>query len=170
MHRIGRCKGINNNSWLVTPEEIAREETTEEKVERLERTVQYLGGRDEEKRLRREEYAEAQQWNPHRYTMFFRMKNKELTKSKMLKEADKAFIFDLLPYINIQSKLITNDRGIPMDSQEIWKTLEISKAKFYVIVNKLVECNVLVKEPYGNKVYYRFNPEHFDYMPKNKES
>ena len=120
-------------------------------------------GRDEYKKIRADNYRDKQERNPHRFVRFYRMKNKELSKSKMLTKADKAFLFDLLPYISRETNLITSDRGIPMDAKEIQKVCDIGKTTFYDIVPRLIDCGVLIQEPYENKVFYRFNEEYFEY-------
>ena len=154
-----------DNSWLPTEKEISsyQEESKDEIIERLSKTVDYLMGENEVKQQRKQGYAEKQAKNPHRFVRFYRLKNKELSKSNMLNNTDKAFLFDVLPYINRESNIITSDRGIPMVAKEIYKELGISKATFYTITKKLIECGVVTQVPYENKIFFKLNPEYFDY-------
>jgi hypothetical protein len=50
-----------------------------------------------------------------------------------------------------------------MVAKAIYNELDISKATFYVIIKKLIACGVVTQIPEENKVYFRLNPEHFDY-------
>ncbi len=154
-----------NNEWLPTEEELEnREETTDEKLERLQNTIDYLMGRDEYKRMRSEKHQNKQLNNPARYTRIYKVKNRELNKGKVLTKPEKAFIFDLQGYVSLDNGLIVDDRGAPMDIKKIMKVCDIGRSTFYTIVGRLVELGIILQvtneEP--GKTYYRFNPEYIE--------
>jgi len=153
--------------WMPTESELdnigSTELSTKEEIGILQKQVDVLRAESECKKLRNQNYAEKQRRNPHRYIRFFIVKNKELSKSDMLSKTEKAFLFDVLPYINRGTNLITDDRGIPMTAKKIYSEFKISKSVFYTITNKLVECGVITQIPDGNKIFFKLNPEYFEY-------
>lgn len=156
----------DDKSWLPTEAEIndiGKPLTTEEELALLRKQLDLLLAESERKKIRNGNYEAKQAKNPHRFVRFYRVKNKELSKSNMLNNTDKAFLFDAIPYANRETNIITSDRGIPMTAKEICKELGYSKATFYAIIKKLIECGVVIQEPYENKVYFKLNPEYFDY-------
>jgi hypothetical protein len=152
--------------WLLTTteiENIGKPIEPNEQIDAMQKSLDYVLSEVERKKTRNQNYAEKQLRNPNRYIRLFIVKNKELSKSDMLNNTDKAFLFDVLPYINRDNNLITDDRGIPMTAKKICSEFKISKSVFYTIMKKLIENEVISQVPDENKVFFKLNPEYFEY-------
>ncbi|WP_312423125.1 helix-turn-helix domain-containing protein [Anaerospora hongkongensis] len=157
------------NEWLPNEGELEEYEhngcveSNDEQFEFISKSVEFLMGESEQKRQRNKTYAQKQAKNPHRFVRFYRVKNKELSKSNILNKTDKAFLFDVIPYIHKDSNIITNEAGIPMVAEDIYKELNISRSTFYSINKKLVDCGIVIQVQHRNMVYFKTNPEYFGY-------
>ena len=149
-----------NDNWLPTGEELdnPKEDTIDTRIEQIEHTQQYLLGRDEQRKIRSEKHQEKQSKNPARYARFYKVKNRSTDLSK----AEKAFVYDMMGYVSLDSGIFTDERGVSMDIKKIMKVCSIGRSTFYSIVTHLVELGMLlqVTDEEPGKIYYRFNPEY----------
>jgi len=150
-------------SWLVTEEELNHTMTPVEENAVLRKQVEYLMFLEEDRRKKAKAKREKR-GNLHHFVKFYKMKNRELSINHMLSKAEKAFLFDVIPYVNMDSNndLIIDDRGFPMDAKKIMKVCDIGKSLFYTIAEHLIQLNILVPVPEDGKVYYRLDPEYFE--------
>lgn len=150
-----------SESWLPTEDELDHVMTIEEENEILRTQVRYLMFRDEEK-AKQAKAKREKRGNLKHFTKFYKIKNRELTKNKMLSKAEKAFLYDIIPYVSMETELITDERGIPMDAKKLMKITDIGRTLFHTISTHLIEINILQPVIDGDKVYYKLHPEYFE--------
>jgi hypothetical protein len=160
-----------SDEWLVTEAELNHTMTAEEENVILRQQVSYLMFQDQS-RQKQAKAKREKRGNLHHFVKFYKMKNRELTTNNMLSKAEKAFLFDVIPYVNMDSKndLIIDDRGFPMDAKKLMKVCDIGKTLFFTISTHLIALNILVPVPEDGKVYYKLDPEYFECGFKTEEN
>jgi len=112
------------------------------------------------KRCHRSEHKKKVKNTKH-FIKYYKMTNRELVKNKVLTKAEKAFLYDVLAYINIETGVITSERGIPMNTKGIMKVCGIGRTLFYSITSKLIKIKLLIPILDGNNTYYRLHSDYF---------
>lgn len=98
----------------------------------------------------------------YHFTKAYKIPLRRLVMSHQLTTAEKAFMFDMIPFVNRETNILVDDRGFPMEQQKIMKMLSIGRTKIFTITKGLIEKGLLFPEHENGKVYYRMNPEYFE--------
>ena len=128
----------------------------------LAKEVAYLMGRDEEQKFRREVIKEKKKKTLKPTTGFVKLHKSIMVKVRehMFTTAEKALLFDLIPFCNIETNVVTDEDGLPMTQSDIIELLGYDKKYVQGILGKLLEKNVIIKISKGKNVYYKLSDEY----------
>lgn len=131
----------------------------------IARCVSYLMGKDEDTQLKRE-YAKAKKARDTKklkpstgFTKVHKMINQKAVRGNMFSSSEKQMLFDLIPFCNLESNVITDEDGIPMSQKEIIELIGWNKAHIIEVMNGLIDKQVISKVHRGKSVFYKVNPE-----------
>jgi len=122
-------------------------------------------GKDEDTQLKRE-YAKAKKARDTKklkpstgFTKVHKMINQKAVRGNMFSSSEKQMLFDLIPFCNLESNVITDEDGIPMSQKEIIELIGWNKAHIIEVMNGLIDKQVISKVHRGKSVFYKVNPE-----------
>lgn len=136
----------------------------------LAKEVQYLMGRADYEDTRREfakakKSEDAKKRKPKKlnddsgFTKVHKMINQKAVRGNMFSSSEKQMLFDLIPFCNLESNVITDEDGIPMSQKDIIGLIGWSKAHVIEVMNGLLDKEVLAKVIRGKSVFYKVNRE-----------
>jgi hypothetical protein len=131
--------------------------------------ISYLMGRAEYEDVKRE-YAKEKKASIAKkkpkqlndtsgFTKVHKMINQKAVRSNMFSSSEKQMLFDLIPFCNLESNVITDEEGIPMSQKDIIELIGWSKAHVIEVMNGLLDKDVLSKVIRGKSVFYKVNKE-----------
>lgn len=92
-----------------------------------------------------------------KFTKVHKVINQKAVRDKMFNSSEKQMLWDLIPFCNLESNLITDEDGIPMSQKDIIDLIGWTKAHVIEVMAGLVDKNVLEKVIKGKSVFYRMN-------------
>ena len=135
----------------------------------LQMTVNYLVNRADGEDTRKE-YLKAKKASDAKkkpkqlkdtsgFTKVHKMINQKAVRGNMFNSSEKQMLFDLIPFCNLESNVITDEDGIPMSQKDIIELIGWSKAHVIEVMNGLLDKAVLAKVIRGKSVFYKVNKE-----------
>jgi len=79
-----------------------------------------------------------------------------------LNRSEKAFLFDIEPYVNFETNIIVDEVGIAMTQEQLGKLTGWGKSQVSEIVSSLVKKNVLFEIKKGKTKYYGVNHKYYE--------
>ena len=149
-------------SWL--PEEFG-EPDIRERLKLVEDAQSYLLEEQEHKQMRQEfakskheKYQKKRKRKPN-FVMVHRMINQKAVRDNLFSSSEKQMLFDLIPFCNLESNVITDEEGIPMKQKDIVSLIGWNKAHVIEVMNGLIDKQVITKVERGKNVFYKISPE-----------
>lgn len=153
-----------DNSWLVTEDELNN--PLKEPDDYLEKCISYLMLKDEESQVRREFVKEKKARDGKKklksttgFVKVHKFINQKAVRGNMFSSSEKQLLFDLIPFCNLESNVITDEDGIPMKQKDIIELIGWNKNHVIEVMNGLIDKQVISKVERGKNVFYKVNPE-----------
>lgn len=80
----------------------------------------------------------------------------------MLSQAEKALLFDILPFANYETNVIVDEQGIPMNIKQIAELASRGKDNSIAIINGLADKEIVKKITHGRNVYIKLSEDYFE--------
>jgi DNA-binding transcriptional ArsR family regulator len=107
--------------------------------------------------------------NPqYHFTKLYKMAVREVLED--LSVYERSFLFTILSFINRESNLIVDERGIPMDTNRLITLCKTSKTKFIEVTKRLTELGIITPEHQGKYTYYRVNENYAECKRKSSDN
>jgi hypothetical protein len=160
-------------SWMLSDTEIGNigaEESKDDKIERLEKIVEYLVNKDESNDVQckiKKEYVKVQTEKRKAlkpstgFTKVHKMINQKAVRSKMFRPAEERMLFKLIPFCNLESSIICDEEGFSMSQKDIIELTGMGKKDVQDIMESLEVKGVLTKHVKNRTVFYKFSKEWF---------
>jgi hypothetical protein len=155
---------LANNDWLVKPEEIDELHDQPPTYEDLQRQISYLMAKAEEDDVRKEvrrERRSSQKKLGHSngFVKLHRLINQKAVLTQMFSTPEKCLLFDLLPFCNLESNMICDEQGIPMNQKDIIELVGHDRRYVQDTLSKLIDKGVITKVSKGKTVFYKLSKE-----------
>lgn len=149
-----------SESWMPTENEIDAIEKTIEAREESERAkvntrLAYLD------LLNPQQSQAASARNTCRYVKMYKTANRTILLPR-LSTSDKGFLFDVLPYLNRTTNILTDDKGRPLTQKDILEIVGCSRMNLSRVMNRLKEAEVISKVLVTKQEVFKVNPKFFE--------
>lgn len=154
------------NDWLIPQEELelTTQESTEDKLLRLENTVSYMlevkQEQDERRKLWKISQDKVKKERKAKPTDFVKVQKtilQQAMRSKLLNPAEKQLLLTLVCFCDYSTNNIVNEQKIPMNQKEIIQLVGWGKTHAIETINLLLDKGIIIKNKLGKMTYYRFN-------------
>ena len=98
----------------------------------------------------------------YNFTKVYKIPVRRLIVEGILTTAEKAFLFDIIPFVNRDTNIIVDDRGFPMGQQKLLDMCRMGRTKLSEVTNGLIDKGILTPEIEEGKKYYRVNREYIE--------
>lgn len=152
-----------NEPWLPIEEELGNHQSKPDDY--INECVEYLMGKDEDLEVKREFLREKKARDTKKlkpstgFVKVHKFINQKAVRGNMFSSSEKQMLFDLIPFCNLESNVVTDEDGIPMKQKDIIELIGWNKAHVIEVMNGLIDKAVIVKVIRGNNVFYKVNPE-----------
>lgn len=154
------------NDWLIPQEELelTTQESTEDKLLRLEKSVGYIlevkQEQDERRKLWKISQDKVKKERKAKPTDFVKVQKtilQQAMRSKLLNPAEKQLLLTLVCFCDYSTNNIVNEQKIPMNQKEIIQLVGWGKTHAIETINLLLDKGIIIKNKLGKMTYYRFN-------------
>jgi len=96
------------------------------------------------------------------FVKIYKSTSHKLRRDKVLSQAEKALLFDILPFANYETNVIVDEQGIPMNIKQITELCDRNKATIIALVNDLVDKGIVERIKQGKSTYVKLNESYFE--------
>lgn len=119
-------------------------------------------GRYEQYAAIRSDKGKTKERRQRHFVKVYKVTNCELRRKKMLTQAEKAVLFDIVPFANYETNVIVDGQGIPMNVQQIGELCGYSKPTIVSTLETLEAKGLLHKIKHGRNTYVRLDEDYFE--------
>ena len=98
----------------------------------------------------------------YHFTKVYKVQVRRLIREKLLSKAEKAFLFDVIPFVNRDTNIIVDERGFPMGQKKLMELCDIGRTTLSKVTTSLIQLELLFPEEVEGKTYYRMNQQYFE--------
>jgi len=159
-------------TWMPTESEVDSfndcEDSRDSRIAELESIVSYLINKDESDDIKqqcKQRYVKAQREKQKKlkpssgFTKVHKLIHQKAVINKMFKPLEERILFKLIPFCNLESNLICDEDGMPMNQKSIIKLTGMTKNDVIEVMGNLLEYGVITKLVQGRNTYYKFSKD-----------
>lgn len=149
-------KELSQEGWIKLYNEA--QETIKLKEEEIERyklseKIRYTKGLEKEQQKTKGKY----------FIKRYRERGMKVTESHLLTQAEKAFLYDMEPYVAYLTNILADRRGVPLSQKKICSLTGFTRAYVSRIIKSLKEKDMISEIKEERSKYYILNKENVEF-------